>query len=417
MPNRRPTSPAQAAKQTRRSGRPRIGLALAGGGPLGAIYEIGALCALEESIEGLNFCDCDSYIGISAGGFIAAGLANGMSPRMLSAAFIENSAPAPDSFDPAELMHPAWAEYGERLRLLPGLLKSAVWDHWMEGRSLMGAFERLGRALPTGLLSGDALEAQIRRQFALPGRSNDFRELGRRLVLVATDLDSGEAVPFGLPGWDDVPISRAVQASAALPGLFPPVKIAGRHYVDGALKKTLHASLLLQEGVDLLICLNPLVPYESDRDNPLPGTGAANGAMQIPHLVDGGLPLVMSQTFRSLIHSRLELGMKRYEHTHPGTDILLFEPDHRDAEMFLANTFSYSQRRHLAEHAFQTTRARLRRRAPKLQATLQRHGLSLKLDVLHEPGRRLLSEAAATRTETALRRLRAALSLLEARHS
>ncbi|MCV2421767.1 patatin-like phospholipase family protein [Paucibacter sp. DJ2R-2] len=415
MPNRRPTSPAQAAKQTRRSGRPRIGLALAGGGPLGAIYEIGALCALEESIEGLDFCDCDSYIGISAGGFIAAGLANGMSPRMLSAAFIENSVTAPDSFDPAELMHPAWGEFGERLRLLPGLLKSAVWDHWMEGRSLLGAFERLGRALPTGLLSGDALEAQVRRQFALPGRSNDFRELGKRLVLVATDLDSGEAVPFGLPGWDDVPISRAVQASAALPGLFPPVKIAGRHYVDGALKKTLHASLLLQEGVDLLICLNPLVPYESDRDGVPPSSAEAGG--QIPHLVDGGLPLVMSQTFRSLIHSRLELGMKRYEHTHPATDILLFEPDHRDAEMFLANTFSYSQRRHLAEHAFQTTRARLRRRAPKLQVALQRHGLSLKLDVLQEPGRRLLSEPAATRTETALRRLRAALSLLEARHA
>ena len=40
--------------------------------------------------------------------------------------------------------------------------------------------------------------------------------------LVAVDLDSGEAVRFGAPGWDDVPISQAVQASAALPGLYPP---------------------------------------------------------------------------------------------------------------------------------------------------------------------------------------------------
>jgi NTE family protein len=75
-----------------------------------------------------------------------------------------------------------------------------------------------------------------------PGRSNDFRRLQRRLVLVATDLDSGEAAPFGLPGWDHVPISQAVAASAALPGLFPPVQIDGRWYVDGALKKTLHAA-------------------------------------------------------------------------------------------------------------------------------------------------------------------------------
>jgi hypothetical protein len=69
--------------------------------------------------------------------------------------------------------------------------------------------------------------------------------------------------------------------------------------------------------------------------------------------VDGGLPVVLSQTFRTLIHSRLELGMKGYENSHPHTDILLFEPDHRDPEMFLANTFGYSQRRSLAEHAYQ----------------------------------------------------------------
>ena len=51
----------------------------------------------------------------------------------------------------------------------------------------------------------------------------------------------GAAAPFVLSGWDHVPISEAVAASAALPGLFPPVPIGGRWYVDGALKKTLHA--------------------------------------------------------------------------------------------------------------------------------------------------------------------------------
>ena len=84
-------------------------------------------------------------------------------------------------------------------------------------------------------------------------------------MLVATDLDSGDSAPFGQPGWDHVPISRAVQASAALPGLFPPVRIGGRHYVDGALKKTLHATVLLEEGLDLLLCLNPLVPFDARR--------------------------------------------------------------------------------------------------------------------------------------------------------
>jgi len=245
--------------------QPRIGLALAGGGPLGAIYEVGALCALEEAVDGLDFTACDGYIGVSAGGFIAAGLANGMTPRQLCAAFIENTAEAPDRFDPAELLQPAWAEFGQRLSLLPRLLRDAAREVLLEGRSRLSAIERLGRVLPTGLLSSERFGEALTRVFAVPGRTNDFRELGHRLVLVATDLDTGEAVPFGTDGWDHVPISEAVQASAALPGLFPPVEIDGRHYVDGALKKTLHASVLLDRGLDLLICLNPLVPYASDR--------------------------------------------------------------------------------------------------------------------------------------------------------
>jgi NTE family protein len=388
---------------------PRIGLALAGGGPLGAIYEIGALCALEEAIDALDFTDCDGYIGVSAGGFIAAGLANGIGPRALCAAFIENRDYSPDSFDPAELLRPAWAEYRLRLKLLPGLLLRASWAALVQGRSVFGSFERLGAALPTGLLSGEVLAAQLKLLFSRSGRSDDFRQLKKRLVLVATDLDSGEAAPFGLPGWDHIPISQAVQASAALPGLFPPVAIEGRHYVDGALKKTLHASVLLQEGLDLLICLNPLVPYESD-----PADSTRTKRARIPHLVDGGLPLVLSQTFRSLIHSRLELGFKRYEHSHPETDILLFEPDHRDAEMFLANTFSYSQRHHLAEHAYQSTRAALRQRAPQLAAQLGRHGLALNADILADQSLRLLGEPGEHRMAAALRSLRRTLKQVKA---
>ena len=55
---------------------------------MGAIYEVGAMCALEESLDGLNFNELDHYVGVSAGGFIVAALANGMSPRELCASFI-----------------------------------------------------------------------------------------------------------------------------------------------------------------------------------------------------------------------------------------------------------------------------------------------------------------------------------------
>lgn len=390
-------------RSTRRSRpAPRIALAFAGGGPLGAIYEIGALCALEDSLHGLDFNGCDYYIGVSAGGFIAAGLVNGITPRQLCESFIEERL-GDDHFDPAWLMRPAWREFIERAQRVPALMGGALWAWIAQGKRFTSAFERMGAALPTGVLDNEGIHEQIQRLFNKPGRSNDFRQLRARLTLVATELDTGEAAPFGRPGWDHVPISRAIQASAALPGLFPPVVIDGRHYVDGALKKTVHATVALDEGVDLLLCLNPLVPFH-----------AGAGSEHIPSLVEGGLPAVMSQTFRSMIHSRLALGFKHYERTYPDTDIVLIEPDQRDAELFFANTFSYRQRRELAEHAFQQTRQLLRDRSGHLGPMLARHGITLDEAALRDPHRRLLP-AEPVRRETALERLGNALDTLELR--
>jgi predicted acylesterase/phospholipase RssA len=364
-------------------GAPRIALALAGGGPLGAIYEIGALCALEESLAGLDFNQLDHYVGVSAGGFIAAGLANGMTPRELCTAFIEAGQGQGEVFDPSWLMVPAYGEFARRGIMFPGLAASALWRGTFGRKSLTHALERLGPGLPTGIFSNEEIDRRLARLFSRPGRSNDFRELRSRLTLVATNLDTGEAAPFGRPGWDHVPISKAVQASSALPGLFPPVEIDDHYFVDGALKKTMHASVALDDGIDLMLCLNPLVPFNA--------TAPAIGTGGIPRIVDGGLPAVLSQTFRSMIHSRMELGMKHYERAYPGTDIVLIEPDHRDPQLYLANTFSYGRRRELAEHAYQQTRAMLRARRTTLAAKLAPHGVWLREDVLQQQRRHLVA--------------------------
>jgi predicted acylesterase/phospholipase RssA len=392
---------------------PRIGLALAGGGPLGAIYEIGALCALDEALIGLELTQLAGYVGVSAGGFVAAGLANGMTPRELCASFIENTSDSTDLFSPSLLMRPAWEEYFKRAAALPALSAQAAYQYFIKRRSRMAAIERLGRALPAGIFSGQAMQERLAAIFSEPGRSNDFRRLERKLVLVATDLDSGEAVRFGEPGNDDVPISLAVQASAALPGLYAPVEIKGRTCVDGALKKTLHASVLLDDGLDLLICVNPLVPFDATHAPRHKVLGSNDE--RIPRLIDGGLPVVLSQTFRSLIHSRLELGMKGYEQTHPHTDILLFEPDHRDAELFLANTFSWSQRRALAEHAYQRTREMLRTQRSAMAAQLAPHGVTIDHAAIDDDGRRLIGKVrrGGPRTRRALKKLEETLSDLE----
>lgn len=370
---------------------PKIALALSGGGPLGAIYEIGAMCALEESLDGLDFTQLHHYVGVSAGGFIVASLANGITPRELCASFIENDSTPSEAFDPSWLMEPAYGEFARRGIMLPGLILSALWHMTLGRKSIVHALERLGPALPTGVFSNRQVDTQLARLFSREGRTNDFRKLKTKLTLVATNLDSGEPAPFGRPGWDHIPISQAVQASSALPGLFPPVEIDDQYFVDGALKKTMHASVALEDGVDLMICLNPLVPFDATapRVAKVMQHGLPSEKRWIPRIVDGGLPAVLSQTFRSMIHSRMELGMKQYEHTYPHTDIILIEPDHRDPELYLANTFSYAQRRHLAEHAYQQTRQMLRSRKTGLSAKLGRHGISLNHSVLDDPKRHL----------------------------
>jgi hypothetical protein len=235
---------------------------------------------------------------------------------------------------------------------------------------------RLGGLVPDRHLRQRADRKLPARVFESRGRSNDFRTLERKLYVVAVDLDNGEAVRFGSEGWDDVPISRAIQASAALPGLYPPVDIRGRHFVDGALRRTMHASVVLDHGVDLMFGINPLVPFNASR------RAACDGRK----LSRGGLPVVLSQTFRTLLQSRMQVGLGKYAQKYPATDQLVFEPNEDDGEMFHTNIFSYSSRQHVCAHAFTSTLADLRRRRDTLAPLLARHGLRLRDEVLDARG-------------------------------
>ncbi len=348
--------------------RSKVGIALAGGGPLGGIYEIGALLAREEALNGVKLTECDVYVGVSSGAFVVAGLANGISPREMHAVFILDRSHS-DPFEPDLLLRPAFGEFARRLMRMPELMQAAAFAYF--GRTpacgLFESFARLTRGLPNGLSDNNPIASYLSRLFSQPGRTDDFRKLGCQLFVVATELDSGKSAPFGSPGLDHVPISEAIKATAALPGLYPPARIDGCHYVDGAMKKTLHASVALKAGAKLLICINPLVPYDAEL--------AARAGAKPVHLAERGLVTVLSQTFRALIHSRMRVGMGRYAKEFPDDDVVLFEPAQDDAVMFFANMFSYADRRRLAEHAFRHTLAELRRRASELEPVLARHGV------------------------------------------
>jgi len=368
---------------------PDLGLALAGGGPLGVTYEIGALNALAESLQGINFTGLGVYVGVSAGSVLASGLANGITPREICRLFIEGEAAggAIDAFDPALLLQPALSEYLLRWGELPRVATHALRSFWANpnGTGWSAAAARLGQLLPTGLFDNSNIDQYLRKLFELPGRTNDFRKLRSKLILVATDLDSGESIELGSKGFDFIPISRAVQASAALPLLFPPVTIAGRNYVDGALTKTLHASGAYKAGARLVIGVNPLVPYDANAGAMGPDTHRA--------LLPGGLPMVLSQTFRALIHSRMQVSVARYSKDYPGLDLVMFEPTRADADLFFTNIFSYSSRRRLCEHAYQKTRADLLSRSEQLTPVFARHGITLRMDVLRDPTRTLVPGA------------------------
>ena len=362
----------------------KIGIALDGGGPLGGIYEIGASVALAEAIEGLDFNHADIFVGVSSGSMVAAAFANGIAPEKLARILIDND--ADEFFDPEMLLKPAFGEYFKRALSVPQLLFSATQNYLADPfhHGLFESFQRLSRAIPTGMFDNSGIDRVMRDLFSRRGRTNDFRKLKHRLFLVATDLDSGESVAFGAPGHDDIPISVAVQASTALPGLFPPVKIGDHYYVDGALIKTLHASVALKDGAELVLCINPLVPFDAE-------LAAHRNAREREALNDGGLPVVLSQTFRAIIHSRMRVGMDRYKHQYSDADVVLFEPSRDDAEMFFTNVFSYRDRRRRCEHAYQRTRIDLYRRRHELRPILQRHGLGLDLAILKDHRRSLLA--------------------------
>jgi len=125
MPGRTASGRANGARRQEASrARSRVGLALAGGGPLGGIYEVGALLALADSLEGIDFNDLDVYVGVSSGGFVAAALANGISPAQMYRIFIDDGVDA--ALRPEIFLRPAFAEFASRAFSLPRLALHAL---------------------------------------------------------------------------------------------------------------------------------------------------------------------------------------------------------------------------------------------------------------------------------------------------
>src|SRR4029078_9664826 len=110
---------------------------------------------------------------------------------------------------------------------------------------------------------------------------------------------------------------------------------------------------------ELVICVNPIVPVDMAH-------AVEEGILRRGKLLDRGLRTVLSQTFRTLIHSRLEVGLAAYETRFRGADVVLVEPERDDYRMFFTNIFGFTERRAVCEHAYQATRKNLLARYDEL---------------------------------------------------
>lgn len=356
-----------ASKPRRR--KSKIALVCAGGGVTGALYEIGCLKALDETLD-LDLTNLDCYVGVSGGAFVASLLASGFGPGEIFREITTGGA-SPFGVPAAPIFRLGVAEYARRaLRFPSATFKAAKalfsGDSSSAGDVLMPFLE----VIPPGLLDNSGVEEFLRNLLERFAKTNSFEELHTPLRIVAVDLDRGETVAFGDKSHRFVTISEAVQASTALPGLYRPVHLKGKDYVDGGVTKTAHINLAIRHGADLVICINPLVPISN---------GAARSSLG--PLSSHGVDTVLGQVLRILIHGRFEYGMDRYRTEHPEVDILLLEPTRDDLTMFRYDIMRYSARKALTRHGRMSALETLRDKKGHLAKTLARHGVSFK----HQP--------------------------------
>ncbi|MBI5536190.1 MAG: patatin-like phospholipase family protein [Deltaproteobacteria bacterium] len=334
----------------------KTALCLTGGGVTGGLYQIGALAALEDVIEGLSF---DIYLGTSSGASIAAALAGGVSLRRLYRALLD---PA-DNYFPLERNHIMSLDFDEwRRTIFSGMSSMRHGFASLVARTpapapndLWEQLDRLYDALPAGLFTLDRYETFLSDFFLRRGVPNSFRALGKQLLIPANDLDAGELVMFGSPGLDHVPVSLACAASMALPLFFSPVRVGTRFYIDGGVGRINDIEAAAERGAELVVVVNPNVPIRAANASGVP-TGHGSGSS----LRDKGMMWVYNQAMRCGVQARLQEAIERVQ-SKRSIEVLLIEPESSETLRFLHNAASFSARREILEWSYRSTRELVRR--------------------------------------------------------
>ena len=349
----------------------RTGLVLGAGGVVGGSWLVGALEAL-ESETGWQPSSADVITGTSAGSVVGALTAAGLSPSLMAAYIgggqldeVAQIADRAEHLEQRMLDHMPNSEVTFRLqRALPPIGPGS----W---RMALSTLLRPTRHAPSALLSG-----WLPRGFISTSPISDL--VGRfvdgawpehpNFWAVCGDYGNGRRVAFGREGSPDADVRHAVAASCAIPGFYHPVKIDGRRYVDGGICSTSNLDVVCDEGLDLVVCLNPMSSLaEVTPRNPGDRIAAA----------------MRRAAGRRLGHEAKKLRER-------GTEVLILQPTAEDLASMGANLMARDRREEVIERAVRTTARQLRRRR-------SREGVVFPEPARRAPARRTRRPAAATR--------------------
>lgn len=349
--------------------RGKRAICAAGGGLSGLYYELGVLKCLHDACD-LDAGTFDMYFGISAGALVTTGLATGFSIDDLIVAYGGLGGGTSHRLR-LEWRHLNIAEVPRRMllgqqALLKYLSRLVRKEDELSVAAVLGTYGNLLGPI----FDNRSLEQGLRRWLEGEGRSNDFRDLPRPLYIGATDQDRREHVLFGDTGWDDVPISKAIQASTAIHPFFPSVEIKGRYFTDGIVTRTSNLRAAIDKGADLVIVVDPFVPLISDQ----PGSNARMGNMW-----------VMEQDYKTMSFTRYEQARNEILRRNPKISIYTFVPSNRMRHLMSnQNPFVARNFHPIVCQAYSSTYRRLRLLEYKLAGEMASHGLPFDLTKVAE---------------------------------
>lgn len=390
---------------------PKIALVLAGGAVSGAAFKVGGLLALNSFMVNRKINDFDMYVGISAGSAISVYLANGV-PAWEIVKSMEGKKGMLDPIRASDLYHFNFKDFirqpfhlcRDALTIIPETLFNFAYRNnvfrrqfrelWMQmfrepnyenlERLCKYSFMANGTSprsalpwhyIPTGIFTTDGFERSMRKNLENNRLSNDFNELrkrtGKELYVIAMHLDTARRAIFGCDHIDTVPISKAIQASIAIPLFYKPVTIDDAEYIDGAVVKTTSIDIAVAKGADLVICYNPFRPFNhetfckvcEEQDRRL-------------RIAQDGIYAVLNQTMRTMLHTRLKSGLElRRKNPDFKGDIILFEPTEYDDKFFDMNPMGFRERRLAAQRGFDSVRESISEKYSVLKKILNAYGI------------------------------------------